>query len=481
MKLGTERFQQYEKKDVTLSKELNRLKWRNLVVAMNWKHQFKNDLMLEANLSFTRYFSTTKQSVDDYDVSSEGAIEGSDYLSKTVDNGINDIGVDAKLVYTPFENHTFRFGLNYTHHWFTPEKSLIEVASLNRDNSFSKIQANEFSLFLEDDFELTDWLAMNVGLCFPLYESNKKVNVAVEPRLSKNFRVSTQFSIKAGYSRMSQCVQQVSNSYISLPTDFWMPISDKFKPLRSDQLSVGAYYRLASEYIFSIEGYYKWMNNLLEYREDYAMMPLATTWDEKLTSGNGTAYGLDFSVEKDFGKFTGFVGYGLLWTDRGFPELNNGEDFPSKYDNRHKINIHLNYKINKNIDLNCGWTFMSGNRMTLALENYPDVGDSGFSSSIVPTYPYDSEWDLEYFTSKNNFRLPAYHRLDLGLTIRQPMKNGNLGIWTVGLYNAYCNMNPIVVKKSNMLQNSSGEVLTPKFQTLSIFPIIPSISYTYKF
>lgn len=259
---------------------------------------------------------------------------------------------------------------------------------------------------MEDDFELTDWLTMNVGLRFPLYESNKKVNVAVEPRLSTNFRVSSQFSIKAGYSRMSQCVQQVSNSYISLPTDFWMPIADKFKPLTSDQLSVGAYYRLASEYTFSIEGYYKWMNNLLEYCEDYAMMPLATTWDEKLTSGNGTAYGLDFSVGKDFGKFTGFVGYGLLWTDRSFPELNNGEDFPSKYDNRHKINIQLNYKINKNIDLNCGWTFMSGNRMTLALENYPDVGDLGFSSSIVPTYPYDSEWDLEYFTSKNNFDSP---------------------------------------------------------------------------
>ena len=121
------------------------------------------------------------------------------------------------------------------------------------------------------------------------------------------------------------------------------------------------------------------------------------------------------------------------------------------------------------------------NRVTLSLENYQDLPSAGCPPFIAPSPPYKDGWGVDYYDSKNNVRLPAYHRLDLGMNIYRPQKNGRMGIWNVSIYNAYSRMNPIVIQKSTIKQTISGKPVPPKFQTLSIFPIIPSVSYTYKF
>ena len=142
--------------------------------------------------------------------------------------------------------------------------------------------------------------------------------------------------------------------------------------------------------------------------------------------------------------------------------------FPAKYDNRHKLNIVANWKINEKLELTGSWTFMTGNRVTVAFENYEDLG-------LTPVPPLLPEGGLDYFTERNNVRLPAYHRLDLGINIYRPKKNGHLGIWNISVYNAYCQMNPITIHKRSWINYSHY------FETLSLLPIIPSISYTYKF
>lgn len=210
-------------------------------------------------------------------------------------------------------------------------------------------------------------------------------------------------------------------------------------------------------------------------------MPASTHWSDKLTSGRGKAYGVDIMVEKTSGRLTGFLGYGLLWSDRHFAALNHGRNFPSKYDNRHKINLSLKYALTPKIDINAGWTYMTGNRITLSLENYQYVHDTGFPPSMIPPYPDKEESQLNFYNAKNNVRLPAYHRLDLGINFYRPMSKGRMGIWNISIYNAYSRMNPIVIQKSTQRMTMEGQALTPRFRSLAIFPIIPSVSYTYKF
>lgn len=138
---------------------------------------------------------------------------------------------------------------------------------------------------------------------------------------------------------------------MSLPTDMWMPVSKKLKPLVSDQVSVGAYYNLHKNYSFSVEGYHKWMNHLLDYKDGYNFLPSFVGWEEKLAAGKGWAYGAEFIARKETGRITGWIGYGLMWSDRQFDEINNGKRFPAKYDNRHKLNIVANWKINEKLEL----------------------------------------------------------------------------------------------------------------------------------
>lgn len=227
------------------------------------------------------------------------------------------------------------------------------------------------------------------------------------------------------------------------------------------------------------------MRNILEYREGVSSLNPDISWEDKLTSGKGWSYGLDLSITKTAGAFTGTVGYGLMWNWRKFSDLNAGNKFPAKFDNRHKININANYKLNSKFEFNAGWTYMTGNRLTLALYNY-DSPDSLFPDAPA-TNPGNDDTSvntgLDYFAERNNIRMPAYHRLDLGMSIYKPLKKGRMGIWNFGLYNAYCRMNPITIKKDsdNKVVSTDKNSWHRAFKSLSLIPIIPSVSFTYMF
>ena len=275
---------------------------------------------------------------------------------------------------------------------------------------------------------------------------------------------------------MTQYVHLISNSFISLPTDAWMPVTSKLKPLESDQMSAGFYYALNKEYNFSLEGYYKRMNNLLEYRDGQSFAPSYVNWEKKMTTGKGRSYGVEFMVSKETGRLTGWIGYTLSWSDRKFPELNGGERYPARYDNRHKLNIVGVYKLSHKVELSAAWTYASGNHATLSLENYDQA---------APPELDVTDWgNIDYYDIRNNYQLPAYHRLDLAIKIFRPKKSGRLGIWTVSIYNVYSRMNPFMIYKSERKvpdPDSSWGKSVPAFKQLGIIPVVPSISYTYKF
>lgn len=333
-------------------------------------------------------------------------------------------------------------------------------------------------------------MKLNAGVRFSLFNIQNKTYAGLEPRASFRWLMKDDLSFKASYARMNQYVHLISNSFISLPTDAWMPVTRTLKPLVSDQISAGFYYSLNKEYNFSLEGYYKRMNNLLEYRDGHTFTPSFQNWEKKMTSGKGRSYGAELMAHKETGRLTGWVGYTLSWSDRKFPELNKGERYPARFDNRHKLNIVAMYKITPKVELSAAWSFASGNHTTLSLENYEQSGIPDLGLPPNKYYgggynPSDSRLEaVDYYEGRNNYQLPSYHRLDLAIKIYRPKKKGRMGIWTVSIYNVYSRMNPFMIYKSEKVvpdPDSKWGRFVPAFKQVGIMPIIPSVSYTYKF
>lgn len=481
LKMGEHRFSNDgEDTDPYFHKNENRLGWGNMLTSLRWHLPINTLFAYNMKASYTRYQSDFRKTVETVS-GREGKNGYENNGSRTENrNAIHDLSVDASLAFIPSDRTIIRLGTQYTHHRYTPEEEIQESTSLpsGNGNNESRVIANEWNAYLEGDLEVFHWLRFSAGMHGSFFRVEGKQYQVFEPRVSADFRLSPVVSLKAGYARMSQFVQQVSDNYISLPTDYWLPITRNFSPLTSDQFSAGIYVSPDKKYTFSVEGYYKKMDHLLEYRDDYKDLQV-TSWEDRLTSGSGRAYGADFQAEADFGKLHGFIGYGLMWSDRLFADQNGGKRFPSKYDNRHKVTLSATWKCSERVELNAGWVFMTGNRVTLSLENYsyPD----GYPTNIVPSYPHKDEEMLDYYAGKNNVRLPAYHRLDVGINIYRSLRRGRTGIWNVSLYNAYSRMNPIMIEKNNQKQSMNGTPLAPRFRQFALFPIIPSVSYTYKF
>lgn len=481
LKMGEHRFSNDgEDTDPYFHKNENRLGWGNMLTSLRWHLPINTLFAYNMKASYTRYQSDFRKTVETVS-GREGKNGYENNGSRTESrNAIHDLSVDASLAFIPSDRTIIRLGTQYTHHRYTPEEEIQESTSLpsGNGNNESRVIANEWNAYLEGDLEVFHWLRFNAGMHGSFFRVKGKQYQVFEPRVSADFRLSPVVSLKAGYARMSQFVQQVSDNYISLPTDYWLPITRNFSPLTSDQFSAGIYVSPDKKYTFSVEGYYKKMDHLLEYRDDYKDLQV-TSWEDRLTSGSGRAYGADFQAEADFGKLHGFIGYGLMWSDRLFADQNGGKRFPSKYDNRHKVTLSATWKCSERVELNAGWVFMTGNRVTLSLENYsyPD----GYPTNIVPSYPHKDEEMLDYYAGKNNVRLPAYHRLDVSINIYRSLRRGRTGIWNVSLYNAYSRMNPIMIEKNNQKQSMDGTPLAPRFRQFALFPIIPSVSYTYKF
>jgi hypothetical protein len=272
---------------------------------------------------------------------------------------------------------------------------------------------------------------------------------------------------------MSQYIHLLSSSTISLPTDLWLPITNKTKPQRSHQLALGTFYNIKHGIDFSIEGYYKKIDNLIEYKEG-ASFSDSNKWEEKIeTGGQGWSYGVEFLLQKITGNTTGWIGYTLAWSDRKFDNLNFGQKYPARYDRRHDVGMAATHKFNDRIDIGATWVYGTGNAVTFST--------SSFKGLDVPHNQADNMWKrsagLSYFGGRNNYRMPAYHRLDFGINFHKKKKHGTR-TWSVGAYNVYSRKNPFFIYKQSYAEPNSKSA---RIKQVSLFPIMPSVSYCYKF
>ncbi|MDE6353433.1 MAG: TonB-dependent receptor, partial [Muribaculaceae bacterium] len=436
--------------------------WGNLVAQVGCNYRFNSDLTAEFTAAYTRYFSSMK-----YDcltkIVERDSTQKIHEINKT-NNNINDWIFRGDFDWSLNDDNRIRFGGNYILHSFLPSRSdrnytIGSTSFISRDLTWRYL-ANEANIYAEDDWHLSDRFMMNVGLHLSLFNIDGKTDFGFAPRLSVSYRPVENWAVKAAYARTNQYVHQLSQTYLSLPSDQWVPVTRGFKPETADKVSVGAYWS-SDDRVFgaSVEGYYKTMRNLVDYRDEYYLQSPIEMWNAQLCSGNGTAKGIDFKVEKVFGKLTGHIAYSLAWSDRIFPDKNGGHPFPARFDNRHTIKVLLNWNVSKKVSLNAAWVGHSGNRFTLLPQVWemPDF-DNG----------YDDEASLK--TPINNYQLPFYHRLDLSCMLKN-----HRGYWTFGLFNAYCHMNTVAIRRTYDRNNN------PKFQKVKLFPIIPSISYTWQF
>lgn len=474
-----------DRPDRFFDENTNRLSWGNWGVSLNADFRV-GDGTLNAIAYYTKY-SSKYQQINEHHTN----LEDPDTYGKTFNstyNSIGDFGINAQYMRQWRETWLLKAGVGYVNHNYHPEGIVNEFTDddkhWNDNNGNPSVKSNEVFAYIDNLFNFGELASLDVGLRFVDHFISGTSFPRIEPRASFRINVTQDYSIKASYARINQFVQQVSANYISLPTDLWQPIGEGKKPLQSDQYSLGLYGNLPWwELYFSLEGWYKDMRNLVEYREGISSLNPNLPWDAKTVTGKGWAYGADLTVTKEIGKVTGSVSYGLMWNWRKFAELNGGLKFPAKFDNRNKINITANYKLNDKIEFNASWTYMTGNRLTLSLYNYDTPGNDFLDAPNVTGdtegFEFDQNTGLGYISGRNNVRMPAYHRLDIGMSLYKNLKNGGRTIWNFSLYNAYCHMNTMTIVKQSIYEWNKPP--RREFRKLSLIPIIPSVSWTYEF
>ncbi len=452
-------------------KDKTSLRWGNIVGSLGWRYVLSPKVFGELTAAYTRYSSKLKRETEDGILSESKVVSYSNDVLRS-DNHIDDWIVRADFDYRPHPAHKVNFGASFTHHTFLPSRTTrtltTETLTATADDNAHSYKANEAGAYIGDDWTVSDALRANAGIHASLFNIDGKTHKALSPRVSLRWTPAKSWAVKASYSRTVQYVHQLIQSSISLPTDQWVPVTAGQRPQTADKISAGAYFNLDDRYTFSVEGYWKWMHNLLEYADEYYLMPPSLAWDAKMVAGHGTSKGIDFKVAKEFGRVSGHVSYSLLWADRQYAGKNGGKPFPARFDNRHKINVLLNWKINDRWEMSASWTGMSGNRITLATQCWEDP-------SLAPW-----NYNMLLYTDVNNYRLPFYHRMDLAFK-----RNTKHGYWTFSAYNAYCNMNVIAVDREYADTNydswSGHYEVRPIFRKIKLLPIIPSVSYTWTF
>ncbi|NTW23941.1 MAG: TonB-dependent receptor, partial [Lentimicrobium sp.] len=344
-------------------------------------------------------------------------------------------------------------------------------------------------LYVENNFNFSGKLQMNAGLRLSHFIADKKNYFAPEPRLSANYLIINGLSAKLAYAEMNQYIHLLSSTGVGLPTDLWVPSTDRVAPQNSRQISGGLAKDLPGYNLtITLEGYYKWSNNILGYKPGASFLLLDDptdaqnfTWQDNVTAGSGTSYGAELLIHRKTGKLSGWIGYTLSWTKLQFDEINFGKEFWARYDRRHDLSLVLIYTINDRTTLSGTWVYGTGNAITLPLGEYQASQHQPFAEidNMFGSNPWYYANNVTDYGEVNSFRMKAYHRLDLAIQFHKAKKHFER-TWEIGLYNAYSRKNPYFYFVESEFEFESQQVVS-KLKQVSIFPIIPSITYNIKF
>jgi hypothetical protein len=455
------------------------LKWGNVTTALRWNHIFNKKLFSNLTATFSNYSFISNQSNSSTEYKMDTIINSvhfeSNYYSR-----IRDYGIKYDFDWPLNDKNYIRFGTSSVIHIFSPGVSAVHATNTEEtwkiDSTFGdkNIPSVEFHAYIEDDIKLTSRLKANLGGHFSMFIVNGKTYYSPEPRISARFLITNRLSIKASYVLMTQYINLLTNSTVGLPTDLWAPSTKKLLPQRTWQAATCFAYNLNNKYEITIESYYKEMENLVEFAEGSGFYNLSLSdLDDIATQGTGKSYGLELMVQKSSGKLRGHLSYTLSRSDRKFEEISYGRTFPFTYDRRHVISAIATYDINDRVNLSGGWVYYTGRAFTLTDEKIVSThiieqdiyGGIIENVQIKPLSPRENK----HFEIRNNYRMPAYHRMDVGVNFKKQRKRA-LRTWSFGAYNTYLRQNAFMIyEKENSIKQ------------IALLPFVPYLRYGLKF
>ncbi len=443
--------------------------WGNATGTARWNHVFNPKLF--ANTTFT---------YSDYQYDIENKVTG---FSFRVGSNIRDANLKTDFYYALNNQHTLRFGGNATYHQFTVGR--LKAGSDDGEINFSAGQdydGVELGAYISDDWEVNDAIKINAGLRLSGFSNDGTFYTGIEPRFASRFVLSDRTSLKASYARMYQYLHLVASAGAALPTDVWYPSTAKIKPQTSDQVALGLSYLMGTDYFLNVETYYKFLDNQLDF-VDGAELFANDNLEEEFAIGKGRGYGLEVSIEKKEGRLTGWIGYTLAFIEKGdyktvdpFGNFTQEGYFSPIYDRRHDLSLVGIYELSNKITLSGTFVYGSGDLRWLAPSRFSlqDVYGAGFEA-IVPDY-----------RDRNNYRLPPYIRLDLGVIFHFRPKWGESDL-SINVVNATDRRNTFFIyfePEFREVENGDNIIEIPEkisARQVSLFPILPSISWNFKF
>ncbi len=431
----------------------------NTTATFRWNHLFSQKLFSNTSLIYNEY---------DYSIK---ALQNN--VRSNVASGIRDLSAKMEFQYFPHHRHKIKFGAHLMHHRLQSEgdSRLNPGTQTNPELGIKKIPIKTFyelGFYADDEIQISQRFSANVGIRVPLYLGDSVDYTRVEPRIGLKIGVSDHTSIKAAYTMMNQFIHLIPGSAASVPYDIWAPSTNRTKPQKSQQYSLGLFQNFKENtFETSVEVYYKTMDNQVLFREGNQLVQSLDV-DNLLVYGEGWSYGSEFFVQKSTGNFTGWLSYTLSWTKQKFSDLNFGKTFPFRYDKRHNLSVTGSYALNDRWTLSSTFVFTSGAAFTVPTGRIAaQHGGSLFEGNY---YLYEE---------RNNIRMASYHRLDISAIYKKQRKIFGKKYdseWVFGIYNVYSRQNPYFVYF--VVDVNTDE---PQARQASLLPIIPSFSYNFKF
>jgi hypothetical protein len=474
-----------------------KIPWGNATAAFRWNHLFNEKLFVNNSLIFTNYnfeFGAAQQQFD-----------------FKIFSGIRDYSLKSDFNWYPTVLHNVKFGMNYIYHRFTPTNVSARSGDVQFDlGEVKRYYAHDLAVYVNDDWEIDDQWKVSGGLRFSMFEhvgpftryiqdplntnniidsisyktgDKVKMYAKVEPRFNVRYQINNRSSIKASFTQNYQYIHLASFGSVSLPTDVWVPSTDKVKPQFSTQYALGYFKNLKKNtFETSVEVYYKTMENLIEYREGVTPdQDVKNNADNNFVFGKGDSYGAEFFIKKNEGKLTGWIGYTLSYTNRQFAEINYGKEFPAKYDRRHDCSVVLNYQKSKRWTFGAVWVYSTGDALTLPSQKYFASTTPPVSVGANGEINLNNNFNvLSLYQARNSFRQKSYHRLDVSATYHGKKHKNYEGSWVFSIYNVYSRKNPYFIY-FNVDGNSVDGNLSVQAKQVSLFGLIPSVTYNFKF
>lgn len=440
--------------------------WGNATGTLRWNHLFSEKMFSNTSLIYSMY---------DYNIDLNFAGNKISIYSR-----IQDYNVKEDLHYYIDAENGVKFGLNSVYHAIVPGTVTATNNSKTNTLQLTDKYSWENSLYVSHEYKPSPVMNIEYGARFSsfsvigpsvlytyndlgqtldslLYASGKfiKTYFYIEPRIAVNYILNEESSVKVSYVRSTQNLHLLSNSTTSNPTDMWIPSSNNVQPEIADQFSLG-YFRNFDDntYEFSTEMYYKNLQHQIDYKNG-AQLNFNENVESQLLYGSGKAYGIEFFLKKKYGRLNGWIGYTLSRVEMKFDPINNGNYYPARQDRTHDVSIVGIYQFLDKWTFSATWVYYTGNAVTFPSGKYKVAGEV-----------------LNYFTERNAYRMPAYHRLDIGATWQ-----GEKSSWTFSLYNAYGRDNAYSIR----FQEDPKDPKKTQAVQMSLFKFVPSITYNFKF